>query len=60
MVVGVNYAAGPIGVSASRYVDRADIEQEQDAFELGAKYKLGPGVEARGSFLYAEGDKPLA
>ncbi|MBT6312855.1 MAG: hypothetical protein HOJ21_06580, partial [Alphaproteobacteria bacterium] len=26
------------------------------AFELGAKYKLGPGVEARGAVLYGKGD----
>ncbi len=55
--LGVNYAAGPFGVSLS-YIgsERDDTQQEQDAFELGAKYKLGPGVEARGSVYYAEGD----
>ena len=53
--LGLNYAAGPIGVSLS-YIgsDNDDINDDQDVFELGAKYKLGPGVEARGSFYYAE------
>ena len=55
--LGVRYAAGPMGVSAIFVTsDRSDTQQEQDAFELGAKYKLGPGVEARGAFLYGKGD----
>jgi len=55
--LGLNYAAGPFGVSLA-YIgsERDNTQQEQDAFELGAKYKLGPGVEARGAVLYAEGD----
>lgn len=55
--LGLNYAAGPFGVSLA-YVgsERDNTEQEQDAFELGAKYKLGPGVDVRGAVLYAEGD----
>ena len=53
--VGLNYAAGPFGVSLA-YIgaDNDDLADEQDAFELGAKYKLGPGVEARGSVYYLE------
>jgi len=53
--VGLNYAAGPFGVSLG-YIgaENDDIDDEQDAFELGMKYKLGPGVEARGSVFYAE------
>lgn len=55
--LGVTYAAGPFGVSLN-YIgsERDNTQQEQDAFELGARYKLGPGIEARGSLLYAEGD----
>ena len=53
--VGVNYAAGPVGVSLG-YIgsENDDISDDQDVIELGAKYKLGPGVEARGSVYYAE------
>jgi len=55
--VGVRYSAGPMGVSAIFVTsDRSDTQQEQDAFELGARYKLGPGVEARGAVLYGKGD----
>lgn len=54
--LGLSYAGGPFGVSLA-YVgsERSHTQEEQDAFELGAKYKLGPGVEARGALLYAEG-----
>lgn len=54
--LGVSYAAGPFGVSLAYIGSEQDTQAEQDAFELGARYKLGPGIEARGSLLYAEGD----
>ena len=55
---GVNYAAGPFGVSLA-YIgaEIKDLNKEQDVFELGAKYILGPGVEARGSIYYSEGEE---
>ena len=55
--LGLRYSAGPMGVSAIFITsERSDTQQEQDAFELGAQYKLGPGVAVRGSVLYGEGD----
>lgn len=54
--LGLTYAAGPFGVSVNYIGSDQDTQAEQDAFELGARYKLGPGIEARGSLLYAEGD----
>jgi outer membrane protein OmpU len=54
--LGVSYAGGPFAVSLA-YIgsERSNTQEEQDAFELGAKYKLGPGIDVRGSLLYAEG-----
>ena len=53
--VGAMYGAGPFGISLN-YIygedDQGDVEQ--DAFELGAQYKLGPGVTAKASFFYVE------
>ena len=58
---GVNYAAGPFGVSLN-YIgsEIEDLNKEQDVFELGAKYNLGPGVEARGSIYYSEAEEANA
>lgn len=55
--VGLSYAAGPFGVSLA-YInsDRDGIDREQDTFELGGKYVLGPGVQARASILYSEAE----
>jgi outer membrane protein OmpU len=54
--LGLSYAAGPMGVSFA-YIgsdrDRA-TDAHQDAFELGAKYALGPGVDLKGSVYYLE------
>jgi predicted porin len=59
--IGVSYAAGPMGISLN-YVngveenDGAVAKIEQDTVELGLRYKLGPGIEARGAFYYAEAE----
>ncbi len=55
--VGVSYTSGPFGVSLA-YIgsDRENTAEEQDAFELGAKYALGPGIDAKGSIYYVERD----
>ena len=54
---GVAYSGGPIGVSLGVVYGEEDLsggeEDTQVAVELGAKYKLGPGVEARGAIYYA-------
>jgi len=53
--VGLAYAAGPAGVSIG-YVrgEDSDSNEDQDAFELGASYSMGPGVTAKGSIYYIE------
>jgi len=55
---GISYAGGPFGVSLA-YIGSEidDLAKEQDVFELGARYNLGPGVEARGSIFYSEADE---
>jgi outer membrane protein OmpU len=54
--LGVQYVGGPLGVSLAYIGSELDNNsQEQDSFELGASYKIGPGVQARGSVLVAEG-----
>jgi len=55
------YTSGPIGVSLAAIYgqddgDTAAADDEQIAVELGGKYKLGPGVEARGSIYYGNRD----
>jgi hypothetical protein len=55
--VAVTYATGPFGVSLNWIGSERDgpgVDIDQDAFELGGRYTLGPGVEARGSLLYGE------
>jgi predicted porin len=54
--VGINYQAGPAGVSVS-YLrgEDSDNDTDQDMFELGASYKVGPGVTAAGSIYYGKG-----
>ncbi len=59
-VVGssINYASGPVGVSLGviygkdEGTDGATDDDKQVAVELGGKYQLGPGVEARSSIYY--------
>jgi predicted porin len=53
----VAYAAGDMGVSLGAIYGQdegatAAVDDEQIAVELGGKYKLGPGVEAKGSVFY--------
>ena len=57
--ISLDYSAGPFGVSAAYTTGEeenrvAGQNSVQDAFELGARYNLGPGVQARGSILYGE------
>jgi predicted porin len=53
--VSLAYNAGPAGVSVA-YIrgEDSDTNDEQDAFELGASYAVGPGVTAKSSIYYAE------
>jgi outer membrane protein OmpU len=55
--VTVGYRAGPVGVSLG-YIrgEDSDTNDEQDNFELGASYAMGPGVTAAGSIYYVERD----
>jgi outer membrane protein OmpU len=55
--VTVGYKAGPVGVSIG-YLrgENSDTNDEQDNFELGASYAMGPGVTAAGSIYYVERD----
>ncbi len=66
--VGLAYNAGPFGVSLAYIRGEEDnvsdgggvavlADEEQDAFELGAQYKLGPGVTAKGSVFYGQQDR---
>jgi predicted porin len=52
----IAYNAGPAGVSVG-YVrgEDSDDDRQQDAFELGASYAVGPGVTAKGSLYYVDG-----
>jgi len=52
---GLAYNAGPAGVSIG-YVrgEDSDDNDKQDAFEVGASYKVGPGVTAKSSIYYGE------
>jgi predicted porin len=54
--VTLAYNAGPAGVSIG-YVrgEDSDDDRQQDAFELGASYAVGPGVNARTSLYYVDG-----
>ena len=54
----INYTTGPVGVSLGVVYGKdegatAAVDDKQIAVEFGGKYKLGPGVEARGSVYYA-------
>jgi len=53
--VSIAYNAGPAGMSLA-YIrgEDSDANDEQDALEVGASYKVGPGVTAKGSVYYAE------
>ena len=56
---GVTYAAGPMAVSLNWLAGEEDVngnEEQQDLFELGLSYTLGPGIQARSSFFYGEND----
>ncbi len=63
---GVSYANGPWGVSftwshGEREGTIADTsEDEVDRFELGGKYKLGPGVSLMGSVYYVDAEAESA
>jgi hypothetical protein len=60
---GVTYAAGPMAVSLNWLAGEDDTngdEEQQDLFELGLSYTLGPGIQARGSFFYGENDDGAA
>jgi predicted porin len=50
------YNAGPAGVSIG-YIrgEDSDNDLQQDVIEVGASYKVGPGVTAAGSIYYVEG-----
>lgn len=58
----VSYSGGPFGISALYIRGEEDNvggganDVEQDNFELGARYILGPGVEVRGSIYYGEAE----
>jgi len=54
--VTLAYNAGAAGVSVG-YVrgEDSDDDAQQDAFELGASYAVGPGVNARTSLYYVDG-----
>jgi len=53
--MSVGYTAGPAGVSIA-YIrgEDSDSNEDQDNFELGASYAMGPGVRAVGSVYYGE------
>jgi outer membrane protein OmpU len=53
--VSLAYNMGPAGVSLA-YIrgEDSDNNSEQDALEVGASYKVGPGVTAKGSIYYAD------
>jgi len=53
--VSLAYNMGPAGVSLA-YIrgEDSDNNEEQDALEVGASYKVGPGVTAKGSIYYLE------
>jgi predicted porin len=53
--VSLGYNAGPAGVSVA-YIrgEDSDNDLQQDNFEIGASYKVGPGVTAAGSIYYVE------
>jgi predicted porin len=55
---GVAYGMGPWGVSLGWIGSELSKgrDDEQDVFELGAKYALGPGIDLKGSVLYGERD----
>ncbi len=69
VAAGLSYEDGPMGVSltgAYGWTDSAsggplgsDRDIEQLVLQLGAKYVLGPGVEARGTATYAQSEDAL-
>lgn len=61
----LNYSEGPMGVSIGAVYGQDDgvtntSDDEQFALEIGGKYKLGPGVEARASLYYGTRDDESA
>ena len=54
--VSLRYGAGPAAVSVG-YIrgEDSDNDLQQDLVELGASYKVGPGVTAASSIYYLEG-----
>ena len=63
--VGVSYGEGPWRVSLDGAYGTQDYttagleETKQLSFDLGGRYTLGPGVEARGSIYYADQNDSL-
>jgi hypothetical protein len=55
--IGVSFGV-TYGVREFNAAGRDD--DEQLGIELGGKYKLGPGVEARGSIFYADRDEGIS
>lgn len=58
----VEYTDGPMGVSLGVTYGKARTlgrDDTQWGVELGGKYILGPGVEARGSLFYADRDEDI-
>jgi len=57
---GISYTDGPVGVSLTGAYGMVDVVDGDDAtqlvVQLGGKYKLGPGVEARATLAYATSD----
>lgn len=54
---GVGYSGGAFAVSLAYVHGEEDVgDLEQDTFELGALYRLGPGVEVRGSIFYGQAE----
>jgi outer membrane protein OmpU len=53
--VGLGYKTGPVGVSIG-YIrgEDSDSNEDQDNFELGASYAMGPGVTFKSSIYYVE------
>jgi hypothetical protein len=56
---GVTYAVERMAVSLNWLAGEEDLngnEEQQDLFELGLSYTLGPGIQLRSSFFYGEND----
>lgn len=60
---GISYTDGPVGVSLTGAYGMVDVNDDDDAtqlvVQLGGKYKLGPGVEARATLAYATSDNVI-